>query len=80
MSFLSSMMDPLHLFGDSKAHDVPAAPLPPATNADDIAARDVAATEERRRRLAAGRRSTNPTGGLGDTSSPSLAAKSLLGQ
>jgi hypothetical protein len=34
---------------------------------------------ERRRRVAASRNLLNPTGGLGDTSSPGVAAKTLLG-
>lgn len=55
-------------------------PLPPAdpANTDAQAERDAAA-EEARKRSAYGRSSTNPTGGLGDLSTPNLAAKSLLG-
>jgi hypothetical protein len=62
----------------------PAAPAPagppPGTpgNTDSQAKIDEAAANERRRR-ATSQASINPTGGLGDTSTPSLAAKSLLG-
>jgi hypothetical protein len=67
----------------SLAPKPPAPPTPPMApgdpaNAEARAARDAAA-EEARKRSNSGRASTNPTGGLGDTSTPNLAAKSLLG-
>jgi hypothetical protein len=43
------------------------------------AERDAAAYEERRKRGQSGRASTTLTGGLGDTSAPTLASKVLLG-
>lgn len=54
---------------------------PVAPGIDPVAQqqRDNEEFDVRRRLLAGGRSSTNPTGGLGDTSSPNLAAKSLLG-
>lgn len=56
------------------------APADPS-NGTAQADRDAAAEAERRRVAGArGYDSTNPTGGLGDTSAPNLAAKSLLGQ
>jgi len=56
-------------------------PTPPAApdNSAALAERDAAAELERQRRISVGKSATNPTGGLGDTSTPSLAAKSLLG-
>lgn len=57
-----------------------AAPAPPAADPAAVQAQQDAAMAERQRQLAIGRGSTNPTGGTGDTSSPNLAAKSLLGQ
>jgi hypothetical protein len=52
-------------------------PQPPSVPAAQLE-RD-RAMEEARRRSLFGRTSTNPTGGLGDTSTPNLASKSLLG-
>lgn len=56
----------------------PAPPVPPGVDPAARLARE-AAEEEARRRSQYGRASTNPTGGLGDTSTPYLATKSLLG-
>lgn len=55
----------------------PNEPVPPSAPAAQVE-RD-RATEDARRRSMYGRTSTNPTGGLGDTSTPNLASKSLLG-
>ena len=55
------------------------APAAPANDAAATAERERLAEEERLRRIALGRMSTNPTGGLGDTSAPNLAGKALLG-
>lgn len=55
------------------------APPPPADDSAARAERDRAAEEERLRRVSSGRASVNPTGGLGVTQAPNLAAKSLLG-
>jgi hypothetical protein len=75
------------LFAADKAVDalVPerpeVAPIPTAPELDTGAAaeRDAAAAEERRKRSQSGRASTTLTGGLGDTSAPTLASKVLLG-
>lgn len=49
-------------------------------NKDAQAERDVAEADSRRRANSVrGYNYTNPTGGMGDTSAPSLAVKSLLG-
>ncbi len=56
----------------------PVIPRTPAEDPAAKAARDAAAEEERRRSLY-GRAGSNPLGGLGDTSTPNLAGKSLLG-
>lgn len=67
--------------GKKGGGQAPAAPgAPPATDPAAQAARDAASEEERRKRVAGSSMMTNPTGGLGDPSTPSLAAKSLLGQ
>ncbi len=63
-------------------------PQPPAVDPAAVAATDAAAaaasltatqTAADERRKAVGKATNNPTGGLGDTSTPNLAAKSLLG-
>jgi hypothetical protein len=68
---------------DSLVPKMPDLPVPPVVpgSPDDVAGRAArdAAAEEARKRSQFGRASTNPTGGLGDTSTPNLAAKSLLG-
>lgn len=74
MSFFSA------LFGGGDKPVLAPVPPPPANDAAAQAARDRAAEEERVKRVAAGKAATNPTGGLGDTSAPNLAAKNLLGQ
>jgi hypothetical protein len=56
-----------------------AAPIPPSSDQAAIAAQSQADEDARNRVLAAGRASTNVTGGLGDSSTPSLAVKGLLG-
>lgn len=62
-----------------KIPEMPAPPgMPPGADPAARAARE-AVMEEARRRSQYGRASTNPTGGTGDTSTPNLAAKSLLG-
>jgi hypothetical protein len=50
---------------------------PPTLN--DAASGVGAMDAEKRRRVAASRTLLNPTGGLGDSSSPGVAAKTLLG-
>lgn len=66
-----------HLFGSSKPPPLPPAPAPP-TNADPSVQ---AASEEARANAAAayGRQSTILTSGQGDTSTPALVKKTLLG-
>lgn len=55
------------------------APPPPIDNAADQAARDKAAEEQRRTRLAGGRASTILTSPLGAEGDASTARKTLLG-
>ena len=56
-----------------------AVPPNPVTDPAALAEQAKAAEEERKRKTVGGYGLTNPTGGLGDASAPSLAAKSLLG-
>ena len=57
----------------------PTPPAPPENDPESIAARDSLVAEERRKRVAAGKVGTNPTGGLGLTSPSGAVAKQLLG-
>lgn len=67
------------LFGGTKPPPPAPAPAPPSKDETMLADREAAAAAAARRSQM-GRASTMLTSSLGDTSTPSLASKQLLGQ
>jgi hypothetical protein len=61
------------------AQQVAAAPIPVAPKVEDKEVTDATEAERQRQKRAAGRASTDLTGGLGDTSDAPSARKQLLG-